>query len=95
LVPEAIYRKPKMGFGPPDASWYRGRLRPWIEELLRPLMAGGRGIFQGPFVRAILDEHFRGARNHYGLIWSLLNFEAWCRAFGFYGAAAPALARSA
>ena len=25
-VPDSIYRKPKMGFGPPDASWYRGQL---------------------------------------------------------------------
>ncbi|WP_336139784.1 asparagine synthase-related protein, partial [Klebsiella pneumoniae] len=34
LVPDTIYRKPKMGFGPPDASWYRGILRSWIEEQL-------------------------------------------------------------
>jgi asparagine synthase (glutamine-hydrolysing) len=94
-VPEAIYRKPKMGFAPPDASWYRGRLRPWIEEMLRPLVAGERGVFQGPFVRAFLDEHFCGARNHYGLIWSLLNFEAWCRTFGFFDAVPTVYARSA
>ena len=33
-VPETIYSKPKMGFGPPDASWYRGALKDWVQERL-------------------------------------------------------------
>ncbi len=33
-VPPAIYTKPKMGFGPPDSSWYRGRLRPGLSQCL-------------------------------------------------------------
>src|SRR5262249_41845041 len=53
-VPEEIYQKPKMGFGPPDASWYRGKLRPWIEELLAPQVRGERGVFQPGYVRTIL-----------------------------------------
>ena len=86
-VPAAVYGKPKMGFAPPDASWYRGRLRPWIEDLLGPQVRGERGVFQGQHLRTILDAHFSGERNYYYLIWSLINFEMWCRVFGFYGAA--------
>lgn len=85
-VPESIYTKPKMGFGPPDASWYRGPLRPWIEEMLKPLVRDERGIFQGAAIRRLLDDHWSGERNHYHLIWSLLNFESWCQVNGFYGA---------
>jgi len=85
-VPRQIYTKPKMGFGPPDSSWYRGRLRPWIETLLNPWLIGERGIFQPAYVRKVLDEHFKGTRDNYYLIWSFLNLEMWCRTFGFFGA---------
>ena len=43
-VPDKIYAKPKMGFGPPDASWYRGCLRPWIEKLSLQLHVVSGGI---------------------------------------------------
>jgi len=82
-VPEVIYHKTKMGFGPPDASWYRGRLRPWIESMLTEKHIKEQGIFQPKFVRTVLNEHFTGQRNWAYMIWSLLNFEAWSRKFGF------------
>lgn len=85
-VPPPIYTKPKMGFGPPDASWYRGRLRPWIEGLLDAATIARRGIFRPEYVRRVLDEHFAGTKDNYYLIWSFVNLEMWCRAFGFYGA---------
>ena len=55
LVPDAIYRKPKMGFGPPDASWYRGRLRPFIEKRLSSQRITRAGIFREDFVASILS----------------------------------------
>src|SRR5262249_46062928 len=70
LVPPEIYAKPKMGFSPPDASWYRGRLRPWIESLLHPRFIVERGIFQPAYIRRVLDEHFSGSKDNYYLIWS-------------------------
>ena len=84
-VPDAIYRKPKMGFGPPDASWYRGALRPFIEDYLSPRTVARRTIFRPDFVRRILAEHFSGRANHVATIWSLLSLEAWCRTFGMMG----------
>jgi asparagine synthase (glutamine-hydrolysing) len=84
-VPPEIYRKPKMGFGPPDASWYRGTLRPWIESRLSAAAIQRRGVFQPAFVRRALDAHFSGQSNYTYLIWSLLNFDSWCENFGFFG----------
>lgn len=84
-VPEAIYRKPKMGFGPPDASWYRTALRPFIERTLSPKTIRQRGVFQPAFVAKLLDEHFSARANNLPLIWSLLSFEAWCTRHGFFG----------
>ena len=85
LVPDTIYRKPKMGFGPPDASWYRGRLRPFIENQLSEARIKQRGVLQPIFVRQILDEHFAGKYNHVALIWCLLSFESWCKQHNAYG----------
>lgn len=87
LVPPAVYSKPKMGFGPPDASWYRSALRPWIEEQLSGPRIERRGVLRPDFVRRILDEHFSGKANHVAMIWCLLSFEFWCRQHGAYGGA--------
>lgn len=32
-------------------------------------------------VRRLVDEHLSGKENRRLLLWSLLNFEQWCRAF--------------
>jgi asparagine synthase (glutamine-hydrolysing) len=87
LVPDEIYRKPKMGFGPPDASWYRGVLRSWIEEQLSQSRTEQRGVFRYDFVRRILDEHFEEKANYVALIWCMLSFESWCKQHGAYGGA--------
>lgn len=84
-VPDAIYRKPKMGFGPPDASWYRGALRPFIESELSDERVRRRGIFKPAFVRQILDNHFNGQANNASTIWTMLCLESWCRNTGLLG----------
>lgn len=84
-VSDAIYRKPKMGFGPPDASWYRTKLRPFIENTLAPDRIAYRGVFLPEFVKQTLDSHFTGTANNVALIWSLLSFESWCNVFGLFG----------
>ena len=84
-VPEIIADKPKMGFGPPDASWYRGALQPWIRQLLAPERIAARGVFQPEFVQKAIDDHMSEAANRLPLIWSLLSFDAWCEIHGFFG----------
>lgn len=82
-VPEEIYKKPKMGFGPPDASWYRGALKPWILDQLSEVNIRRRGVFNPEFIQKKLNEHFSGDSNHVALIWSLLSLESWFRVHGF------------
>jgi asparagine synthase (glutamine-hydrolysing) len=84
-VPDLVYNKPKMGFGPPDASWYRTALRPYILDALSPKKIARRGVFQPRFVSTALEDHFTGRANNVALIWSLLSFETWCRVFGMMG----------
>ena len=82
-VPETIYSKPKMGFGPPDASWYRGALKDWVQERHAELTE--RGVLQPVYVRRKLDEHLSGKANHVALLWCFLSFESWCRQTGVLG----------
>lgn len=84
-VPPIVADKPKMGFGPPDASWYRGPLQPWIRDILAPERIAARGLFQPAYVADAIDQHMSGTANRLPLIWSLLSFDAWCEINGFYG----------
>ncbi len=85
LVPEEIYNKPKMGFAPPDASWYRGPLRGFIESRLSAERIARRGVFRPAWVNAILAQHMNGGANHVVLIWCLLSFDSWCEQSGAFG----------
>ena len=82
-VPDDIYRKPKMGFAPPDASWYRWDLQPWIRSRLSDRTIKSRGIFQPSYVKNILEQHFSGQANHLTVIWSMLCLESWFDLHGF------------
>ena len=86
MLPATVADKPKMGFGPPDASWYRGPLKQWLLNELSADTVAAAGLFQPRFVERLLAEHFERKRNHVALIWSLLSLHSWCRVFGFYGA---------
>lgn len=81
LLPDEVLTRRKQGFTPPDASWYRGAVREFIESLLLSDRALARGLFLPDVLRAILDDHFSGRRNHRFLIWTLMNLEMWHRHF--------------
>lgn len=85
LVPQEIYTKPKMGFAPPDASWYRGPLKSFIEHRLAPERVSRRGVFQPGWVSTKVAQHMSGAANHVVLIWCLLSFDSWCEQSGAFG----------
>jgi asparagine synthase (glutamine-hydrolysing) len=85
LVPDEIYKKPKMGFAPPDASWYRGELRNFIAQRLSRKRIAKRGVFNPDWVDAKLEQHFSGAGNHVVLIWCLMSFDSWCEQSGSFG----------
>jgi asparagine synthase (glutamine-hydrolysing) len=80
-VPPEIADARKVGFTPPDATWYREILRDEVAALLLSPRALDRSIFQPAGIRRILDEHNTGTANHRFLIWSLMIFEWWNRLY--------------
>ncbi len=77
-VPRTLIDRPKMGFGVPLASWLRGPLREWAEDLLDPAHLGG-GLLDTAAVRRLWSEHVSERRNWAYALWTILMFEAWRR----------------
>jgi asparagine synthase (glutamine-hydrolysing) len=76
-VPDHLFERPKMGFGVPLATWLRGPLRPWAEELLSPEKLRNDGYLNAELVRTMWDEHISAARDHHHRLWGVLVFQAW------------------
>jgi asparagine synthase (glutamine-hydrolysing) len=81
LLPEAVLRRPKMGFGVPIDHWFRHELREMAYDLLLDARARQRGYFRPEIVRRYLDEHVEGRAHHHHRLWSLLMLEQWHRVF--------------
>jgi asparagine synthase (glutamine-hydrolysing) len=78
-VPREVLYRPKQGFALPLVHWMRNELKDLIITVLLESKTMQRGYFNPVGVRQLLDEHFRGRRNHSGRIWRLLMFELWHR----------------
>jgi len=79
LLPEAIARRPKMGFGVPLDDWFRGELNGFAREVLLDRQSLGRGLFRPEAIAALFDEHQRGRFNHGYRLWALAMLELWFR----------------
>jgi asparagine synthase (glutamine-hydrolysing) len=81
LLPEAILRRPKQGFAVPLGDWFRGPLRPLLQDTLG---AGARlrRRLRPEALDALLATHLdgRGDRGH--ALFTLLTLELWLRKHG-------------
>src|SRR5579872_91794 len=75
---EVLYRR-KQGFAVPLQHWMRHELKELITAVLLDSRTLQRGYFEPRGVRQLMEEHFRGRRDHSGRIWRLLMFELWHR----------------
>jgi len=81
VLPEAILKRPKMGFCVPLARWFREDLREMAHDVLLAPRATQRGYFQPHTIATLLDAHCRGESNHAEHLWDLLMLELWHRTF--------------
>jgi asparagine synthase (glutamine-hydrolysing) len=81
FIPESILNRKKQGFSAPDESWYRGENAEFVKDLLLHQKTASSEFINPSFVRQVIDEHLNKRINHRLLIWSLMNFEWWCRLF--------------
>ncbi len=79
FLPERLRRRPKMGFGVPLDSWFRGPLASMLYDVLLDRTARERGYFEIETVRQLIDEHVHGIWDHSYRLWCLLMLEMWHR----------------
>ena len=80
ILPEAVLSRPKMGFPVPIGKWFRGENRSVINEYVLSDRTLSRGLFEGDFVRSLVQRHQIG-QDHSERLWALVNFEMWQRRF--------------
>ena len=77
LLPPAVAKRGKQGFGIPLGAWLRGPLRQWMQDRLLAPSARTVAYFETRVVSALVEEHLRGRENHGNRLWALLMFEGW------------------
>lgn len=83
ILPLAIRKKKKQGFGLPIAVWMRreGELRDLVNDVLLSDRARQRGYFDFRFVSNLIDRHERNLWDHAPDIFRLLMLELWHRQY--------------
>jgi asparagine synthase (glutamine-hydrolysing) len=81
FLPEAIFKRRKMGFGVPVSRWLRKELKDYMFEILLDGRSLKRGYFRESGVKQLIEEHVKGRYDHSSKIWALLFLEMWFRVF--------------
>lgn len=76
-VPSELIERPKKGFAVPVASWLRGPLKPWAEQLLDEKRMQQQAVLNVALVQQMWREHSLGLRNHAYQLWNILMLQAW------------------
>lgn len=82
LLPTEILTRGKQGFGVPLGAWFRGELKPLVEDLLLGDAPRYCPFIRQEVVRRVYQEHQTGVQDRGGQLWTLMNFEVWLRKQG-------------
>jgi len=75
-LPHDILYRPKMGFGVPLASWFRGPLRERINDIVLGERLRETGWFEPAFMQHLVSAHQSGRRDYSALLWTVMMFDA-------------------
>jgi asparagine synthase (glutamine-hydrolysing) len=81
-LPEFVFRRKKMGFAVPIGEWFRGPLKPMMEDLLGANKSFAAGNFEMGVVRELIDSHCAGREDHSQRLFAMVMLELWQREFG-------------
>jgi asparagine synthase (glutamine-hydrolysing) len=76
-LPRKIVYRQKRGFSVPISRWMRKELRPWLDDALGEERLKRQGLFNIPYVRRLLEEHWSARADHRKILWALFCFQLW------------------
>jgi asparagine synthase (glutamine-hydrolysing) len=76
-LPEAVVRRPKMGFSFPFKEWLRGPLGPVVERSFNESRLFSDHWLNRTFCRRLLREHQSGLVDHAPRLWMLYSLARW------------------
>jgi len=77
LLPAQNLDRRKMGFGVPIGHWFRGKMQPFLREVVLSDKALRRGLFKPEVVKQLVEQHTRSERDYSHQLWTLLMLELW------------------
>lgn len=81
FVPRENIHRPKMGFGMPIGSWFRGELKGLLMDALLSERSLNREYFNADFIKTMVKRHLEEKVDYGQQLWVLLMFELWHRRF--------------
>lgn len=81
LLPSENLDRRKMGFGVPIGHWFRGKMQPFLREVVLSEKALKRGLFRPEEVKQLVELHTRAERDYSHQLWTLLMLELWFQRF--------------
>ena len=76
-IPKEYFDRPKSGFSLPIASWLRGPLKEWAQDLLCSNLLDKQEFLCGSKVKKIWQSHLDGNSGNTELIWTILMWQSW------------------
>jgi asparagine synthase (glutamine-hydrolysing) len=83
ILPDAVLRKKKQGFGLPVEVWLRqdAEFQAMVRAVLFDARTLARGYYNRAFLEKLMAEHVRGTWDHSRGIWQILIMELWQRKY--------------
>ena len=76
-LPSKVIHRSKKGFGAPVASWIKNELKEMFCDTFSKDKVKREGLFQYPYIKQLLDDHFNGKSDNRQKLWTLFVFEKW------------------
>lgn len=93
-LPHDVIYRPKTGFGAPLRVWFRGRLKPLVDDVFSESAIRSRGLFDVAVVRELLARDAAGQVDATYPIFSMMCIEMWCRRFVDTASNSPKMSQS-
>jgi len=81
ILPAGILNKRKHGFAVPTNTWFRGKLKNYLFEVIFDKKTKERGYFNYEYIEKLYRLYQNGNQPLDSQFWLLLNFELWHRQF--------------